>query len=337
MSSAMSGVCPIPSLRPRSATPMRKPPGYYEPRRAKPLESAPECCPTCGRTAPAELDYEVANRYLVLTVDEDREQTRRIHEAQREAETLAGLLRKTDREETLRVHHNAQRLLRPLNVVNPFAKKLSFPDDKLRLRRDHKKYLGLIRTVAFMRQYQKQIKSCEHRGRTLQYIEVDEIDLRLAQPLAAHVLGRCLDELAPPTRAFLLAVHDNIKKLAEQRDVKPSAVRLTQRDIRMATGWSDTQVRRYLARLVEMEYIIQHRVPGTGARYEYELLYDGQGQDGKPFLPFLADVEAVLPSTNHEPPPQKSESPPDRHRFAVEPPQDRLHACAPSSSLVAIS
>ena len=148
----------------------------------------------------AEFDEELANRYLVLSVDENREQTRRIHAAQREAETLQGWLRQIDREEVLKTHHNAQRLLRPLKVTNPFAAQLTFPDDQLRLRRDHKKYLGLIRTIAFLRQYQKPIKSCEHRGEVRQYIEVEEHDMTLANQLAVEVLGRSLDELAPAAR-----------------------------------------------------------------------------------------------------------------------------------------
>ena len=53
-------------------------------------------------------------------------------------ETLRGMLRSMDREEVLKTHHNAQRLLRPLRVNNPLAEPLSFPDDRLRLRRDHR-------------------------------------------------------------------------------------------------------------------------------------------------------------------------------------------------------
>jgi hypothetical protein len=250
----------------------------------------------------AELDYEVANRYLILTVDEEREQTRRIHEAQREAETLTGLLKKLEREEILKNHHNAQRLLRPLRVVNPFAKLLTFPDDRLRLRRDHQKYLGLIRTVAFLRQFQKPIKHCEHKGKALQYVEVDEDDIRLAHPLAAHVLGRCLDELSPPTRAFLTELHKLALRLEKERAIKRGSLRLTRREIREQTRWGEAQVRRYLDRLVELEYVIAHRMPGTGARFEYELLYDGQGADGRPFIPGLADIEAILRSKTSPPP-----------------------------------
>ena len=42
-------------------------------------------------TTAIDLDEELLNRCLVLSVDEDREQTRAIHRLQREAETLEGL------------------------------------------------------------------------------------------------------------------------------------------------------------------------------------------------------------------------------------------------------
>ena len=56
-------------------------------------------------------------------------------------------------------HQNAQRLLKPLAVVNPYAPKLTFPAHTLRARRDHKKYLGLIRSMAFLHQYQREVKT----------------------------------------------------------------------------------------------------------------------------------------------------------------------------------
>jgi len=232
----------------------------------------------------SEFDEELANRFLVLTVDEDREQTRRIHVAQREAETLRGWLRGIEREEVLRTHHNAQRLLRPLRVNNPFADQLTFPDDQIRLRRDHKKYLGLIRTIAFLRQYQKPVKSCEHRGKTLQYIEVDEHDLRLANEIAAQVLGRSLDELAPPTRTFLVALHGMVETWAKEKNVHRDKVRFSRREVRERLKWSEPQVRRHLDRLTQLEYLLCHRVPGSAARFLYELVYDGEGQTGGRFM-----------------------------------------------------
>ena len=43
-------------------------------------------------TTSVQVDEELMNRCLVLTVNEDREQTKAIHQAQRQRQTLAGLL-----------------------------------------------------------------------------------------------------------------------------------------------------------------------------------------------------------------------------------------------------
>ncbi len=223
----------------------------------------------------AEFDEELANRFLVLSVDEEREQTQRIHDAQRQSETLRGLLSRLDKQAVLATHHAAQRLLRPLKVIIPFAETLRFPSDRLRLRRDHKKYLGLIRAIAFLRQFQKPVKSCEHRGQVVQYIEADQEDLRQAQQLAAGVMGRSLDELAPPTRAFLSVLHSLVKKVAEEKKMPSERVRLTRREMREQLKWGEAQVRRHLERLVSLEYVLCHRLPGTAARFTYELAYTG--------------------------------------------------------------
>ena len=78
-------------------------------------------------TTAIEVDEELLNRCLVLTVDEGREQTRAIHERQRLLQTIEGLLAKQERGRLLSLHQNAQRLLRPLFVANPFAKSCTLP------------------------------------------------------------------------------------------------------------------------------------------------------------------------------------------------------------------
>ncbi len=52
-------------------------------------------------TTAIEIDEELMNRCVVLTVDEEREQTRAIQRLQRERQTLEGLLARVDRERTL--------------------------------------------------------------------------------------------------------------------------------------------------------------------------------------------------------------------------------------------
>ena len=69
----------------------------------------------------SDIDEELLNRCLVLTVNEDREQTQAIHRVQRESQTLEGLLRRKTATSCCKLHRNAQRLLRPLDVVNELA------------------------------------------------------------------------------------------------------------------------------------------------------------------------------------------------------------------------
>jgi DNA primase len=154
-------------------------------------------------TTAVDIDEELLNRCLVLTVDEGREQTAAIHRLQRERETLTGLVRKQERSRVLATHRAAQRLLRPLHVVNPFAEQLTFLDDRTRSRRDHTKYLALIRCIALLHQYQRPVKTITHDGQSLAYIEVTRDDIAAANRLAHDVLGRSLDDLPPQTRRLL--------------------------------------------------------------------------------------------------------------------------------------
>jgi DNA primase catalytic core len=239
-----------------------------------------------------ELDEELQNRCLVLTVNEDREQTRAIHRRQREAQTLEGLLAKRDRTELLQVHQNAQRLLRPLWVVNPYARALTFPDTCPRLRRDHAKYLTLIKSVALLHQYQRPVKTQDHRGRMEDYIEVTLEDLAIATRLAHEVLGRSLDELAPQTRRLLGLLDVMVTAACERERVSRTDYRFSRKEVRASTGWSDTQLRLHLQRLVNLEYLLIHHGK-RGQQFVYELLYDGQGQAGHPFVPGLLDVDAL--------------------------------------------
>ena len=243
-------------------------------------------------TTAIDLDEELLNRCLVLSVDEDREQTRAIHRMQREAETLEGLRRKHRRARLSKLHQNAQRLLRPLAVVNRYARQLTFLDVKTRTRRDHEKYLALIRAVALVRQHQREVRSETVDGNRVDCVVVTLDDIAVANRLAAEVLGRTLDELPPQSRRFLELVHDMATERCQALQLDQADYRFSRSDLREHTGWSYPQVRRHLDRLVEMEYALVHR-GGRGQSFVYELLWDGKGSDGETFLIGLVDVEAL--------------------------------------------
>ena len=116
-------------------------------------------------TTAIKVDEELLNRCLVLTVDEDREQTRAIHQLQRRRQTLQGLLAAQDHQHTLtappqRPAAAAARCWSP----TPTPRSLTFLDDKTRTRRDHLKYLTLIRAIALLHQYQRPVRTVEHQG-----------------------------------------------------------------------------------------------------------------------------------------------------------------------------
>jgi DNA primase len=214
-------------------------------------------------TTAIDLDEELLNRCLVLSVNEDREQTQAIHKLQREQQTLEGLIRRQERKEIVRQHQNAQRLLKPLYVANPYANELTFPDNRTRMRRDHVKYLTLIRVIALLHQHQRPINTA--RGVT--YIEATREDIHTADRLMKELLARSLDELPPQTRKLL--------SLIESFVAGRKGFLFSRRDVRGHTGWGATQIRVHLDRLHEMEYLIAHH-GGRGLSYAYELNLAGE-------------------------------------------------------------
>ena len=93
--------------------------------------------------------------------------------------------------------------------------------------------------------------------------------------------------------------------------------RFTQREAREAFGWGDFQLRRHLARLVELEYVLVQRT-GRGNQRQYELVAHG-------FTP--VDFALTLaPESPHDHPPAGRNDP----RAARLPARSR-HQASPGS------
>lgn len=243
-------------------------------------------------TTAIKIDEELLNRCLVLTVDENRDQTKAIHQLQRRRQTLEGLLAAQDHQETLTLHRNAQRLLRPLLVANPFAERLTFLDDRTRTRRDHVKYLTLIRAIALLHQYQRPIKTIDHLGKPVEYIEVVLSDIEVANRLANEVLGRAVDDLPPQTRRLLQLIDEMVTQVSARKGIDRSDLRFSRREVREHAGWGNTQLKVHLKRLEELEYLLVHR-GRRGQSIVYELLYENRADDGQRFLARLIDVDKL--------------------------------------------
>jgi hypothetical protein len=259
-------------------------------------------------TTARDLDEELMNRCLVLSVDEGRSQTRAIHQLQRDKRTLDGLMAKHHKDAIARLHQNAQQLLKPLDVLNPYAQFLTFPDQTTRLRRDHEKYLTLIDTIAYLHQHQRTVKTTRNPGNTailnpgkndnpnngetvIEYIEATLSDIELANRIAHDVLGRSLDELPPQTRRLLKLVDGYIKSECQRLGLRRMDFRFSRRQLREAIHWGDTQLKVHLSRLAELEYLVVHRTKTNG--FEYELVYDQITDDQPLQFPGLADIATL--------------------------------------------
>ena len=206
-------------------------------------------------TSAEAFDEETRSRFVQLSMNESIEQTRMILSQQRHQHSLSGVMEKAESEEIKRLHHNAQRMLKPLAVVNPFVEYLTYPSERLIHRREQRKYLSLINSIALLHQHQREIKTARRGEIEIEYVEVELSDIALANELAEEILGRAMDELAPPVRGMFDAISEACRTRADELKIKACDVQLTRREIREATGWSDWQVRMYCQRLVEMEYL----------------------------------------------------------------------------------
>jgi hypothetical protein len=240
------------------------------------------------------LDTETLSRFLRLSANETPEQTREILRLQRESRSLEGLETRYLGSHVIKKHHAAQRMLKKIEVVNPYYKELSFREDLFRLRREQEKYLRLIDTIALLRQHQKEKK--QHLIARIEshiaYIEVSLEDIELANKLARQVLTITLDELRPQSRNLLEIIYKNVCREIKLKGIKFQDYRFTRRDIRSWSQFPDTHVRRYLEDLQHYEYIKAHR--GTqGSLYEYELLFYDNPQKENEFDLGLLDVEKL--------------------------------------------
>jgi hypothetical protein len=181
-----------------------------------------------------------------------------------------------------------------LRVVNPYAEALRWPAERLIQRREQKKYLALINTIALLHQHQREVKRAATDTLEIEYVEVTLADLRLAHELTQATLSRALDELAPPVRGLYQEIRKLCEARAQEHQCKPNEIQLTRRELREATGWSDWQVRVYCQQLVELEYLCVTS-GANGKRFCYELAWYETNEAPRPLLDGLADLAQLEP------------------------------------------
>lgn len=202
-----------------------------------------------GCTTKEKIYEDNANRCILLYTDMSKDQDRKINEYQT---SLAGGEINREREQQYKeLFQNMQRVLRPINIINPYAKWIQLPEQVFKPRRTMTLLLGFIEAVTFYHQYQRDIKkdpSGQH------YIETTITDIEQAFALLKDVLFSKSDELTKATREFLELVKEMLQV--------SKATSFTARQIREAYRINPGNMKRYLAELLRYGYI-----KGSGNRY----------------------------------------------------------------------
>ncbi len=162
---------------------------------------------------------------------------------------------------------------------NPYADRLTFPDERPRLRRDHEKYLTLIDTIALLHQHQRELRTAERDDERIEYVEVTLEDIEIANAWRTRRWGARSMSSPPQTRRLFELVAAMVDAACTAQQITRAEYRFTRREVREYCGWSDFQVKMHMRKLEELEYVLVHR-GGRGQSFVYELLYDGGGKDG---------------------------------------------------------
>jgi len=205
-------------------------------------------CTTHGET------YEDnVSRCFVIAVDESREQTLRIIKFQNDC--AAGAIDIKKEKETKEFLQNCIRLLKPYEVLNPYANKIHLPEEAHKLRRLNELYQSFVKQITLLNQYQRKK---DKQGRLITEIE----DLQTACDILFESIILKVDELDGSLRQFFEKLKEYIASKGN-RDYE-----FNRFEIRAATGVSKTQQHYYLSRLVEMEYIRQFGFANRGFTYK---------------------------------------------------------------------
>lgn len=158
---------------------------------------------------------------------------------------------------------NIQRMLKPYEVINPYAHQLKLKTEGKTLKRLNTQFFSLVEHITIMHQYMRKV---DEQGRLL----VEWEDITYAAELYFNSIFLKVDELDISHRRF----YGQLKKYVT--DNIPSN-KFSQAEIRQAFGISKTHTYRFFHHLKLNNYL--HIVGGNSNRgYEYTVDFNDKGQ-----------------------------------------------------------
>lgn len=203
-------------------------------------------------TTRAEVYEDNISRCFVVAVDESRQQSLRIIQYQNDKS--AGVISGQQEKKTRLFLQNCLRLLRPLEVVNPYANQIHLPKDAHKIRRLNELYQSFVRQITLLHQYQRKT---DKQGRLIATVA----DLKAACDILFESIVLKVDELDGSLRQFFEQLKTYVKSKGQEYE-------FNRFEVRKATGVSKTQQHRYLNQLIELEYLRQFGFANRGYRYK---------------------------------------------------------------------
>lgn len=229
--------------------------------------------PVCiaGATTRDKIYEDNANRSFLIQIEENPRHEAEVLEHQ--GRVAAGLVNMKHYEENIRMLKACQLLIRPMEVVIPFAPELVLPPHVFKKMRTKNHYLTLIKAVTLWNQQQRK-KTTDKEGNT--YLIATLEDVEWANYLSKDSLLRKSDELGGKTRNFF----ESLKGLLNESQ-KGNPV-FYAKDIRKYFRLHPMQLKRFLDELEGRGFIkCKSRSNKTGNEYEittwddYEMLKNG--------------------------------------------------------------
>jgi DNA primase len=200
--------------------------------------------PVCvsGCTTKEKIYEDNANRCILLYTDQTRDQDKKINEYQ--TKLSGGEINKEKENQYKELFKNMQRVLRPINIINPFAKYIELPEQVFKPRRTMTLLLGFIEAITFYHQYQREVKK-DSSGQL--YIETNIEDIEAAFTLLKDVLFSKSDELTAATRSF----YEKLKQYMTDNNQES----FTPQQIRKVLRIEPRTIQRYIRELKQYGFI----------------------------------------------------------------------------------
>lgn len=200
--------------------------------------------PVCvsGCTTKEKIYEDNANRCILLYTDQSREQDKKINVYQ--TKLSGGEINKEREERYKELFKNMQRVLRPINIINPYAKYIELPEQVFKPRRTMTLLLGFIEAVTFYHQYQREVKKDSNNQL---FIETTIEDIEAAFNLLKDVLFSKSDELTQVTRDFL----EKLKQHLSENKMES----FTAQQIRKVFRIEPRTIQRYIRELKQYGFI----------------------------------------------------------------------------------